>query len=169
MSEPRGTAVAEEVGAAGAVGARLHVVGGASLDVLQGARVAQRRLEAAYESGEAYAAFTQPPRGPIFVNPLQVKFLLHAGEDEARREPGAANARIHFLDGSSIDVVQGSGVANKRLSEARAALSLFATFTDPSGNHVFVNCATVTHLAPDLGAPTEQAAPEPRKTRTRKT
>lgn len=165
-SEQSGNTVAEEAGAAETVGSCLHLIGGTSLDVLQGVQVARRRLEAAHETGEGYVAFTQPPRGPVFVNPLQVKYVVQPRGDGGGREGRAANARIHFADGSSIDVLQGSGVANKRLSEARAALSLFATFVEPGGNQVFVNCATVTHLAPE---PASEQVPEPGATSARTT
>lgn len=151
------------------MGAALQLVGSTSLDVLQGIQVARRRLESAYESGEAYAAFTQPPGGPVFVNPLQVKYLLLPRREDAPREMRSANARIHFVDGSSLDVLQGSGVANKRLSEARASLSLFATFADADGSQVFVNCTAVTHLTPEASAaPALEPAADGAKTRARK-
>lgn len=152
------------------VGAELHLVGSAFLEVLQGIQVARRRLEAAHEAGEAYAAFSQPPGGPIFVNPLHVKYLWQQGKDGAPRESRVANARIHFVDGSSIDVLQGSGVANKRLSEARASLSLFATFAEAGGSQVFVNCTAVTHLTPDSGqAPRSEPATVSGRARSRAT
>lgn len=159
------------------MGAALQLVGSSSVDVLQGIQVARRRLEAAYEAGEAYAAFTQPPSGPVFVNPLHVKYLVQPRQADATRDARATNARIHFVDGSSLEVLQGSGVANKRLSEARASLSLFATFADAAGSQVFVNCTAVTHLTPEPGAAAPAPEPEPEpvtaaaggRTRSRKT
>lgn len=130
------------------------------LHVLQGVKVARARLETAHESDGEYAALSQPPGRPVFVNPVTVKYLVGAEAASA----GAAkqvNACVHFADGETVDIRQGTGVANKRLTEARAADALFATFADPSGTPLLINCIAVTHLTAEQDG---DAAP---KTRSR--
>lgn len=128
-----------------AVGCRIHIVGGAEIVVRQGLQVVRQRLEAAHESREAYSTFTQPSGRPIFVSPLHVRYLRQVG-DPPPGEAREASACVHFVDGSLINVIQGGGVANRRLSEARASLSLFGSFSDETGSRILINCAAVSHL-----------------------
>lgn len=142
----------------GNTGGVVHLVGGIELDVSrQGIKPVRRHLERAHEIGEFYAKVAQPD-GPAFVDPLLVKYLRQPG-DQPADEPRQANARVHFADGSFVEIVQGNAVATRRLSEARASLALFATFVDTSGSLIAVNCRTVTHLTSVPGTNESSSTP----------
>jgi hypothetical protein len=135
--------------------ATVHFVGGETLDVVQGPNVANSRIEAAYEAGGRYASLTDTGGKVAFVNPAAVAYLEQRSAPAdgyvgpaATREP---KARVHFMDGSSLDVLQGISIANKRLEETRVAAGLFAYLTQPSGTPVYVNRVSVTHLTADPG------------------
>jgi hypothetical protein len=137
--------------------ATVHLLGGKTLEVVQGPNVANSRIEAAYEAAGRYASLTDTSGKAAFVNPVAVAYLeLRSSLTTAPAEgylgpaaPREAKARVHFMDGRSIDVVQGISIANKRLEEVRVTAGLFAYFTQSSGTPVYVNRVSVTHLTAD--------------------
>jgi hypothetical protein len=131
----------------------VHFAGGTSLDIAQRPSVATARLEAAYDEGGRYASLTEARGNVAFANPVAVTYLeQRAPAAEGRDGDGVAavkreaNATLHFMDGTTLDVVQGISIANKRLEEARGSSGLFAYLTQPAGTAVYANRLAVTHI-----------------------
>jgi hypothetical protein len=130
--------------------ATVRFVGGQQLGIVQGPNVANSRIEAAHETTGKYASLTETSGRVAFVNPVTVAYVQqYETASESGPAPREARARVHFLDGTALDVVQGIAIANKRLEEARASAGLFAYLTLPSGTAVYVNRLAVTHLTAD--------------------
>jgi hypothetical protein len=133
-------------------GARLHFIGGGFVDVVQGAAVANDRLEAASDASKPFAVLTELHGKPAYVNPRAVTYVEHGAGRQDGREPREANAKVCFIGGTAVVVHQGSNVIYRRLEESRAALGLFAALTDTSGKAVFVNHGAVTHVTSCIGS-----------------
>jgi hypothetical protein len=127
-------------------GARLHFIGGGRVEVVQGAAIANRRLEAAIEDSKPFTSLTELHGKASYVNPLAVTYI-EQGEDQRGSAPARdANAWVCFIGGTWVAVLQGTNVVNKRLEESRAAHGLFAALTDTSGRAVFVSHGAVTYV-----------------------
>jgi hypothetical protein len=129
----------------------LTLVGGKKLAVVQGAGVVYERLEAAWEAPAAFAPIALEGEQAAHVNPSAVAYIEPLGLSDTREHSRPANARVFFADGTWIDVLQGVGVANKRLLSAGTAGGLFASLVAASGARVYLNRLAVTHIAAITG------------------
>jgi hypothetical protein len=160
MEDVSGGAVGIEVlseSSARRAGATVHLLGGTSLDVVQGTGVAGNRIEAAYDQPGRYASLTDAAGKVAFINPLAVTYIEQPEARESSEGYLGARARkvrakVHFSDGSSLEVVQGISIVNKRFEESRASAGLFASLTRGSGMPAFVSRLApthITHITPD--------------------
>jgi hypothetical protein len=138
-----------------AANCRIRLIGGSKVETVQGLATVNRRLEEANAASAPYAHLTEPHGKAVFVSPAAVAYIEAAPKltesPRAASQSRKLNTRVHFIDGTNLDVVQGVAVANERLQNACAASGMLAAFTNVAGAVVFVNYATITHLTADPG------------------
>ncbi len=117
--------------------------------MVQGAAVANRRLETAADDSKPFTSLTELQSKVAYVNPRAVTYVEQGAEHRSGTSQRDANAVVFFIGGTMLPVLQGANVVNKRLEEASGALGMFAALTDTTGKGVFVNFGAITHVSSD--------------------
>lgn len=148
----RGAVATEEADStpAGSAGAIVYLLGGGNIAVRQGPVAVAKLMESSH--AESCAVLADPKGRKIFVNPRAVTYVGRSSSPppdvDAAEGARGPSARVLFSDGTTLEVVQGAGVVNQRLGEARAASAFFAPCATVGAQPAFVNHATVAAVTP---------------------
>jgi hypothetical protein len=128
----------------------VRFVGGRTLGVLQGPRVAAARIEQGHGARSHLVSLTDAAGRAAYVSPQAIICLVPGESDwtsHASMAEHVAKARVHFADGAALDILQGAATASKRFEEAGATEGLFAYLTAEAP--VLINRLAVTHVTAD--------------------